>query len=137
MFTQFNYNPDIETRDTIIFGTSVKPKYLGGLTSFKGLTITQLQQLLDQKFIDPQESQNNSPNVAEFLSFARKMNAEGFECTFSGYAISSSRVDYRVSIEAIEFTGDCTTSLVANFTEFTQGADKVTVEPNHLSAWWD
>ncbi len=137
MFTEFNYNRDIETRDSIIFGTSIKPEYQGGITSFKGLRIAQLQQLLDQKFIASQDSQNNSPNVVEFLCFAQKLSDEGFECTFSGYAISLSRVDYRVSVEAIEFTGNCTALLISDFIEFTQGGDELTVEPNYLRAWWD
>jgi len=62
----FEYNKDYERRDDIIFGRFCENT---DTKSFK-IGITQLNCLIDEKFIDPNETQNASPSVAEFKKWS-------------------------------------------------------------------
>ncbi len=134
----FIYNTDHQTRDAIIFGTRLQwSEVFGGANNFYELTVDQLQQLINQGFASPIEKQNNSPMIAEFLTFARIQASRGFEFTFEGYAISPFREDYRVSIDGIVFNGTCSNQLIAEFQDFVGSPDELDIKPNYLRAWWD
>ncbi len=95
-------NRDIETRDKIIFGNYKDSKYrFGGTRSFRGLNVDTLKILLDQNFIDPNETQNASPTVFEIYSFMENYPLY----TAHGYAVVDTRDDYRISLEGVEKGG--------------------------------
>ena len=136
---QFNYNRDYRTRDTIIFGQPIdwQNGRTGGISYFYTLTVEQLQSLIEQRFADPEDRQNSSPTIAEFLAFAQAQKSRGFDFTFAGYAVSPSREDYRVSVDAIEWRGDVGHPVISTFETFAEDADELELSSNFLRAWWD
>ena len=94
MYTKFEYNKDQKGRDKL-FGIQ-EPK--GDYISYRELNVGTLQILLDEKFANPDETQNEAPSVQECYDFMRKYP----EFTAHGYLIGKERDDYRVSIEGVE-----------------------------------
>ena len=135
---RFIYNRDSRTRDTIIFGKPIDwDNDLGGAYYFDELTVEQLEQLVNQQFADPAERQNFSPTLGEFLAFAQTQKSKGFEFRFEGYVISPKREDYRVSIDGLQFQGDCSYQVITDFHAIAYNADELDIDPNFLRAWWD
>ncbi len=136
--SSFTYNFDSETRDRIIFGTSIVwEDSMGGARRFHNLSRENLQQLISQGFANRADSQNFSPTIGEFFDFAQRQGNKGFEFTFEGYVISPERRDYRVSIDGLFYRGICSTELILDFQEFVNEPDELEIEPNYLRAWWD
>jgi hypothetical protein len=135
---RFTYNQDSRTRDTIIFGKPIDwDNDLGGAYYFDELTVEQLEQLVNQQFADPAERQNFSPTLGDFLAFAQTQKSKGFEFTFEGYVISPKREDYRVSIDGIQFQGDCSYQVITDFHAIAYNADELDIDPTFIRAWWD
>jgi len=59
-------NKDYKTRNKIIFG--VEEPEGGDCIHFEDLNVDQLDQLIDQDFIDMEECQNLSPTTEDFLN---------------------------------------------------------------------
>lgn len=129
----YDFNPDIETRDKIIFGKYEPQKYMGGCRHFENMDIDTLQILIDKGFADPEDAQNYSPTIEELIEFAEQY---GDAYTFDGYTVIDTRSDYRVSIEAIARKTPITdkNELLA-FVNFARGADDW--DPEGGYAWWD
>jgi hypothetical protein len=66
-----NLNSDYQKRDSIIFGNN-NPKYGGGVAYFEKLSVQKLRLLVDENFADPDDYQNESPLIKEFLEFGEK-----------------------------------------------------------------
>ena len=82
-------------------------------------------------YANPNEAQNCSPTIQEFLDFTEDKP----DYVFGGYAVIDTRNDYRVSIVSIEHeTGIDTMDGLKTFLEFARCADDF--EPNGY-AWWD
>ena len=96
----FTFNKDQVTRDKLL-RIPADAKYGGGIEYFKNLSADTLRTLIEQKFIDPESTQNCSPTVSEFLEFMEARPA--FKA--HGYAVKLSRDDYRVSIEGLKARG--------------------------------
>ena len=126
-----DFNMDIKTRDTIIFGDYEPDKYLGGTRDFKGMNVETLKKMVEMKFADPDEAQNGSPRIEEFIDFME--SNEGYKV--DGYVVTDQRADYRVSVEAIEKDGkiDTMEDLEA-FIDFARCADEF---DKSGYAWWD
>ena len=126
------YNYDDKRRCEII-GLSYPPEYLGGSQSFEHLTLDKLQLLLDERFIDPEEYQNCSPNTMDFKAFL-----EGYpEATVHGYIISPARNDYRVTIEGMEYHGEVSKQMLSDFVEMFRYADDFKFSDEYLYCWFD
>lgn len=134
----FVYNRDYQTRDSIIFSSSLNwSELFGGVKIFYELSVEQLQQLVNQGFASPIEKHNNSPAIVEFITFARIQQSKGFIFTFEEYVVSPFREDYRVSIDGIVFNGICTNQVLADFEAFVGSPDELDIKSNYLRAWWD
>lgn len=95
----FEYNRDISTRDKIIFGEYNENDYKdGAIKNFRFLSFDKLKKLVEEKFADPDEVVNESPTIAEYISFMK--SHQNF--TAHGYCVGTNRDDYRVSIEGLE-----------------------------------
>ena len=132
----FDLKVDIEARDKIIFSDGYVPEAYrrhGGSRSFEGVTLEQLQALQEQGFLDPEECQNDSPSIAEFMEYMK--SHEGF--TAHGYAISADREDYRVSIEGLQKLGDVTREDLIDFVNAFRWADELTCKDDELFCWYD
>ena len=113
------------------------PKYLGGVERIQSITLKQLKTLVEEEFIDLDESQNYSPTVEEFLSFMEtypKIRAHG-------YIVSPEREDYRISIEGLQGTYDKNylndVDMLIDFVDLCMGADDLQITNGKLYSWWD
>ena len=129
----FYPNLDVNTRDTFLFGKYDANKYKpGGCRNIDRLTYKDVQYLMELNFIDPDESQNDSPTTKEMYGFLK----DHPKFYASGYAISPDRDDYRITIDEIRCDGDIEIEELKDFIEFAVGADEIRVRPN-CRAWWD
>lgn len=126
------YNYDDKRRCEII-GMDYPPEYLGGCQSFEGLTLSQLDLLLDENFIDPEECQNCSPDTMEFKEFLEKYP----EATLHGYIVTPERDDYRITIEGLEYQGDVSMELLGDFIDEFRTADDFIHNNDYLYCWFD
>ena len=126
------YNYDDKRRCEII-GMDCPPKYLGGCKSFKGLTLSQLNLLLEENFIDPEECQNSSPTTIEFKEFLDRYP----ECTLHGYIVTPERSDYRVTIEGLEYCGDVPRDMLVDFINEFRYSDNFICDEDYLYCWFD
>jgi hypothetical protein len=130
----FEFNHDAEQRDSIIFG-DYKPEYYFSIARFEGLSFSALEKLVTLGFADPEDAQNDAPQIQEFLDFMR-----GHPTAMAhGYAVSPSRDDYRVSIEGLYIAPkDMTVDLLEDFVAFCRFADDFSASmPDGCYAWWD
>lgn len=132
---EFKYNKDWETRDKLIFGETDKSKYMGGCRSFSGLDYRTLCALLEEKFIDPQEAQNNSPTTEEIMSFMKAYP----DFTAHGYVVSIDRDDYRITIEGVDGRdyahSNAPKELLRDFFDLFRYADEFDIR--NLYCWYD
>lgn len=126
------YNYDDKRRCEII-GMSYPPEYLGGCQSFKGLTLSQLNLLLDENFIDPEECQNCSPDTMEFKAFLEMYP----EVTLHGYIVTPNRHDYRITIEGLEYEGEVSKEMLGDFIDRFRFADDFSYGDEYLYCWFD
>ncbi|WP_017307280.1 hypothetical protein [Spirulina subsalsa] len=135
---EFVYNLASERRDIIIFGFCLDwDNAPGGRVAFDSLSINQLEQLFEHGYVDPNDRQNYAPTHHAFLEFARWQAQKGLEFSFTGYAISPFRRDYRVTLDGLYFRGQVPSFLIQEFVCFAHNADELKVDPYSLRAWWD
>lgn len=125
-------NKDIETRDKIIFGRYRPNKYRYGTAWFRDMNVKTLRKLLEQNFIDPEETQNESPTVEQIYEFMRRHP----EYTCHGYTVAADRADYRVSIEGVEKGSPAANPIeFKDFMDLFGGADEINYRTNYC--WFD
>lgn len=130
-------NKDQTTRDALMQPYCSTGKYPTDLSkpydiaSFEGLPLKVLKQLLKLRFADPDETQNDSPSILEFVEYLKANK----DATVHGYIVSMDRPDYRVSIEGLHQPSGDKKSIV-NFVEFNRGADELDIS-GVLRSWWD
>jgi hypothetical protein len=123
-----------------ITGTSSNPSpEWGSYAPFPagGITWEQLNELVQVGAADPEQTQNASPTIGEFLD---QLAAFGTRIRFIGYIIYPPRNDCRVSVEGFEavgLTADESRELTARYR-----ADEVTNggQPDGTHSvrfWWD
>jgi hypothetical protein len=90
----FPFNRDTARRRQIIRLGEVH----GGSAGFGNATAADVAALLEEKFLDPAERQNESPDAWQIFQFlCRHDTVRAF-----GYAVTEDRSDYRVALDAIE-----------------------------------
>lgn len=129
----FEFNMDVKMRDEIIFGKYNPERYGGGIRSFSNMSLDTVKKLLELKFMDPEEQQNDSPTIEEIVEYAENM---GGGYVFGGYAVSVNRDDYRVDITTISKDGPIDRSEELSFIDKFRFADEFDVEDG-LYAWYD
>ena len=83
-----------------------------------------------------EDAQNSSPTMQEFIDlhcdYEDKM-------TFSGYVVRLPRSDYRVTVEAINFSGLTKDEIISLMENYAGSADDFGVdsEQGNLWFWWD
>ena len=127
-------NPDFEERDRLLFGRAVSwADELTGVKRFRGLGGSALRELVARNFADPEESQNGSATLGDFLKFLEKHP----QVTAHGYAVSPKREDYRVSLEGLEYDGAVSADLQREFREMNGRAAEFACTPQRLFCWYD
>lgn len=128
------FNRDVKRRDSILKEFFDKGDTYDG---FRGLTVEAMQQLIDEKFLDPEDDQNGSPTAGNFLAFMKEYPF----VKAHGYAIGINRRDYRITIEGLEADlpedKDAKIEFIIDFVNSFHHADDVTLTENNVYAWWD
>ena len=128
----FEYKKDDKRRREIL-GLKEENKYKnGGIDTIENVPVDIVQKLIDEKFVNPDEYQNDSPTTQEFLIFLK--THEGF--TLSGYIVSPDRNDYRITFTSISGeTEDADT--ISDFIDNFRMADEFDVNIDYRSyyAW--
>jgi len=97
----------------------------------------QLKSLLLLEQALPDETQNESPSISEFLGFCEKHNTGEKEVIFEGYVINNTRDDARVSVEGIVLNQDLSSEEVKkDFILTFRDADEFDMSDTYR-AWWD
>lgn len=130
----FQYNKDSKLRDSMLpnayFWSGDADKY--DIFSFSKLDAVTLETLIQLKFADPDEYQNEAPAIGDILAFL-KANPD---FTAHGYAVTPERDDYRVSIEGVEgHTMD--ERQISEFVKMFRNADDFRFELGDQYAWYD
>jgi hypothetical protein len=130
-FEKMKFNMDQEKRDEIVGVSCTNPKIMD-ICLYDGLDVQALKSLIELKFADPEERQNDSPTVREFCDFMEKHP----EFKANGYTVDKSRPDYRVSVTGLEGDAQSTES-IEDFVRMFRNADEFEQNMNHLYCWYD
>ena len=98
-----------------------------------------MQRLVKEGAADPNETQNDSPSIKEFIDFAEEFQKKfNIPVLFHGYQIAL-RDDARVSVEGVLVEGALSVESLASAVYFLRHADEITVgdNRNYVWAWWD
>lgn len=130
-------NRDIIRRDKLIFGGYDQSKNCGGVRHFE-CNVDLMNQLIKEGFADPDECQNDSPSIKDFMDTVNGDESVEFEC----YAVDINRDDYRITIEGIRaYIPDTDYDRINLYVEQFRYADEFTFEHMddcfYLRAWWD
>ncbi len=145
-------NSDVElNKDEGLRNSILKPylinksgNYSGGALSFRDVPFDVMKKLFCFDFIDPRDTQNNSPTNREFIDFGKKFPF----VKYHGYVISAEREDYRLSIEGVNFVVSKKdhkgkkTKLIKDFKKLNNGADELVVSEGEdgsveFYSWFD
>lgn len=138
----FDLTIEPEKRDQIVFGevknwdpSKGECEAHGGLIYFHGLTVGQLQQLIDDAHMDSMVQRSHSaPSVYEYFAFM----ADWPEVTAHGYCVSPKRRDYNVEIEGLEYKGEVSEEMELELRRLIpHGADEMRIESNGFRIWFD
>ena len=134
-------------RDTLIFGSYDPEAYLGGVRRFYDVSPETVAELVKKGYANPDETQNDSPSIQEFLDFCEQHPEMGL--TLGGYVVSNDRSDCRVTIDGIAgelptgASGSTANAIdgIVSFYERFRYADELEVDQGTcavaLSAWYD
>jgi hypothetical protein len=129
-------NRDVARRDALLGITGQQAS--GGIVRYEDLDGPRLATLIDERFADPDCTQNESPTIAVFLSFLKEYP----EVRVYGYAVSPERSDYRVSVEGVtvdlgQVAPSRRAALRAAFARLGETADEKETDGDLLHCWWD
>lgn len=112
----------LNRRDMLIFGTDYnETRYeVGGIAHFE-IPVNTLKDLLIEGLADPDDCQNSAPSIVEIYNWCAEHNLEDWYA--HGYAVSSKRIDCRVSIEGIGTYVPLRRGVVGDFKKFFANAD--------------
>ena len=131
-------NMDQELRDSKLWRPlwAIKyggDKYMGGIMHFDNMDYDTLQWMVDNRFADPEERQNDGPTINRFLHYLKEH--PNFRAT--GYVVDKGRSDYRLSVDAITATNLSDDDMQFFMEVFARWSDEFEVSPEYARAWWD
>ena len=130
------FNPDWEKRNSLI-NPYAKADIIGqdlDHIRFEELPVDVLKELVKLKLADPEETQNESPTIAEFIEYMEKYSS----AKAHGYIISFARDDYRVSVEGItQQATRCDLETRKEFFKFFRYADELDPFSEIMRCWYD
>ena len=124
------FNQDYKLRNTML--NIDESTECGGTWRFEGCTAETLETLIQLGFADPEEYQNSSPTIADFLVFLKAHPS----FTAHGYVVSADREDYRTSVEGVEGHSDDDMER-EDFIETFRHADEFQFGRGYQYAWYD
>jgi hypothetical protein len=127
----FPYNRDSVRRDRLV-GVAPNDPYLGGIAYFYDADANDVAALIDAKFVNPYESQNEAPTVWEIF----QLQCRYPQVLASGYVVSPDRPDYRTSIDDIH-ADRSVTMLREPAREFCADAEDMDFTVESFECFWD
>lgn len=109
-------------------------KWMGGTRHFRLMPIDDVNKLVDLKYLELEERQNESPTTETFIKFMTKWKK--YDVTAHGYAVSKKRDDKRVTIEGLEVHSSKARKdpvFVREWFLFNRFADEL----DENRSWWD
>ena len=131
----FIYNLDYKIRDNLLkLDINWEDKAMTRrIIRYEPIRIDVLEKLIELKFINLEEQQNNAPKVRDFYDFLLKHPS----VFIYGYVVSPFRKDYRVSIEGMAVNEEDVDELLKeDFMDFCKTADDIKTDEG-LVCWWD
>lgn len=128
----FEYNKHYKFRDSMLNDVYGDKQGTYDIFRFDGVTAETLQKLVDLKYADPDERQNEAPSIGEILEFLE----ENPDFTANGYAVTVRRDDYRISIEGVEGNSR-DFDQISRFMNMFRFADEFESGVGYQRAWFD
>lgn len=97
----FSLNKNQKRRDALLKIKEPRKGWPGGLEYFGWIELGTLEKLVKDNFICLEDGESVGPSHRQTLNFLR----EHPEFKVSGYAVSSSRHDYRITLQRMLFVG--------------------------------
>lgn len=141
--SKFEYNKNQYERDAMLSGywvdrhdpfDNTAEAWPGGCRYFKGVPYEAAKMLLDFNYADPEDRHDHAPSfgeITEWLKYHQKFRAHG-------YAVISSRSDYRVTIEGVELSdldAELTTTDLHELEKMFPNADQISYVRGRV--WYD
>lgn len=129
---------DADKREQILFGRSYdEGSYsCGGTCHFDDMTVAKAEELMRLGYMDPEETQNDSPTVQQFVDFIKGYgNPDSWR--LHGYAVSPLREDVRVSVEGIESVERIDTDALLEFAIANRYAAELLCSDGMAYCWYD
>ena len=104
----------------------------GGTAGYQDLDVEQLMTLIEEKFAEPEEAQNEAPTIQEIYDFMSLHT----DFVAHGYIVSPNRSDYRVSIEGVRLDRKPTQEELQDFTTLFRHADEFDIGDT-CYCWFD
>lgn len=139
MQTQFTLNLNSDRRDQIIFGASLdwrNGQSLDRLVKFDQLSCVQLQQLIDEQFVQGDDRLNPLVAANDLIAFAQPLAQQQLQCEFGGF-VASAMWEQQVAITSIRIAGIVVRSLKQQFWGMFQEASTIEITPLKLMAKWN
>lgn len=126
-------------REQLLFGKkyNINNYRLGGVCGFDKVPAETMRKLIDEKYADPEETQNESPSIQEFLDFI-EAREDPDNWYLHGYAVSPERDDVRVSVEGIGSYAPVSAEDLVDFVKLCRYADELDcTTDNPAYCWYD
>lgn len=119
----------------IIFNRPYDPERYryGGCVHFDQISVEQALELLKKGFIDPDDTQNCSPTMQEFIDY---VSDEPDKWYLHGYAIGPDRTDCRVTFEGIGSYAPLDAEEALDFIKYFRYADEVDAGTDTCAYCW-
>ena len=128
-FEKYTEEQDKERCELV--GVNAK-NFFGGCAQFQGITYGILKKLVDKGYADPEDNQNGSTTLGEYLEFLR--THPGFRV--HGYIVANDRNDRRITVEGLE-SYDITLNELCDFIALERYADEFEATQSYCRSWWD
>ena len=139
----------LESSSDCMFKTSCwDGGWCGGIRSYNYLSPDLLEKLVEEGYADPEERQNDSPSIEEWLTFIEENPTLENKISFHGYVVHKDRGDRRISVEGIQASPQLegpisgmdlklTEKEIETLEKFCHYADDVRIGEDHIYVWYD
>ena len=122
-------------RERLVFGEDIdmeKYRY-GGTRSFSGMHPETARKLMELGYLDPEETQNCSPEAEYMVAFCEEMGDGWY---LHGYVVSPERSDCRITFEGIESYENLTAEEALKFAKAFRYADELCADAGCCAYCW-
>ena len=123
-------------REMIVFDEPYDEKNYarGGVRNFYNMKLQTVKLLVKMGYLDPEDYQNLSPSVQEFVDFMESQGSDNW--VIQGYVVSPSRPDCRITLTGIESKVPVSWKDAVDFLKTFRNADILDVDENGFARCW-